>query len=148
MVAWSDLSQCYNGACEMKGSCRHFYPVDSQMHAHVDALGLKCICGCYGIQHYQPTGENYSKTKVLHFYLHLYVINGLHTHNHQPGWWSICARQPPKCAGFKPFSVPTICTAWRNHRPSPRIINHQPHSQNYPQYSIYRIGELVHPTQK
>lgn len=53
MVAWSDLTKCFNTSCPHKGSCRKFYPLDGP-DALRNALGLICICGCYGTQHFDP----------------------------------------------------------------------------------------------
>jgi hypothetical protein len=36
----------------MKGSCGHFFTADIQNITHMNALGLKCVCGCFGNQHY------------------------------------------------------------------------------------------------
>ncbi|KAK6981257.1 hypothetical protein R3P38DRAFT_2578653 [Favolaschia claudopus] len=51
MVAWTDFSHRKNPACKFAGSCRKFYPA-TLVSATVEALGLDCLCGCVGIQHF------------------------------------------------------------------------------------------------
>ncbi|KAJ7099767.1 hypothetical protein C8R44DRAFT_810287 [Mycena epipterygia] len=58
MVAWSDLSRCTNPDCPFKGSCRKFCPPappgSNAEHALLMAL---CVCGCYGVQHFEDSGK-------------------------------------------------------------------------------------------
>ncbi|KAK7013504.1 hypothetical protein R3P38DRAFT_3575997 [Favolaschia claudopus] len=55
MFSWSSLGPCRSPDCSMKGSCGTFYPVSrlDLLNAvdAAEALGLKCICSCFGIQH-------------------------------------------------------------------------------------------------
>ncbi|KAJ7909557.1 hypothetical protein B0H13DRAFT_2330262 [Mycena leptocephala] len=54
MVSWSDLSHCHNTDCNFRGSCRKFFPADGVPMDGAEALGMRCVCGCYGFQHYEP----------------------------------------------------------------------------------------------
>ncbi|KAK7034255.1 hypothetical protein R3P38DRAFT_2617291 [Favolaschia claudopus] len=56
MVAWSSLGACRNPDCPFKGSCGTFFPecgLDA-LDAVASALGIKCICACFGVQHVAP----------------------------------------------------------------------------------------------
>ena len=64
MVAWSDLGHCNSVACDMKGSCGHFFPADLQIITHANAFGLKCVCGCFGNQHYAARTDHSGSNKV------------------------------------------------------------------------------------
>ncbi|KAJ7603861.1 hypothetical protein DFH06DRAFT_1392519 [Mycena polygramma] len=55
MVSWSSLSHCHNSGCAFNGSCRKFFPAGGIPLDGVEALGLMCICECFGVQHYEPS---------------------------------------------------------------------------------------------
>ncbi|KAK6981349.1 hypothetical protein R3P38DRAFT_3234371 [Favolaschia claudopus] len=55
MFSWSSLGPCRNPDCPFKGSCGPFLPQTSldvaNAVATAEALGHKCICSCFGVQH-------------------------------------------------------------------------------------------------
>ncbi|KAF9544592.1 hypothetical protein CPC08DRAFT_730252 [Agrocybe pediades] len=50
MVIWENLRQCTNPTCKV--GCKRFYPQVGEEHAvGRNALGLVCLCDCFGNQH-------------------------------------------------------------------------------------------------
>lgn len=51
------LGQCCNKSCSFGGSCQAFYAVDGASTYGKNLLPLKCLCGCFGMQHLTGAGS-------------------------------------------------------------------------------------------
>ena len=45
------LGRCSNKTCSFAGSCQAFYAADGASTYGKNPLPLKCLCGCFGMQH-------------------------------------------------------------------------------------------------
>ena len=50
------LGRCCNTSCLFGGSCQAFYAVDGASTYRKNPLPLKCLCGCFGMQHVTGAG--------------------------------------------------------------------------------------------
>ncbi|KAF6752540.1 hypothetical protein DFP72DRAFT_1070117 [Ephemerocybe angulata] len=48
-ATWKDLGKCNNPACAYGTTCSTYFPAGGPEVAN--AIGEKCLCGCYGLQH-------------------------------------------------------------------------------------------------